>query len=73
MQGEEPPQREARRRRNRRRNVRRHHEAGERDPTQPVSQDEASEVVTPGSGGKTECIAYVCQDLFSTHMLTSQV
>jgi hypothetical protein len=35
--GEEPPKRESRRRRNRRRNVRRHHEAGERDPTQPVS------------------------------------
>jgi hypothetical protein len=30
-------------------------------------------IVTPGSGGKTECIAYVCQDPFSTHMLTSQV
>jgi hypothetical protein len=44
MQGEEPPQRDARRRRNRRRNVRRHHEAGEQDPTQPVSRDEASEV-----------------------------
>jgi hypothetical protein len=29
--------------------------------------------VTPGSEGKTECIAYVCQDPFSTHMLTSQV
>jgi hypothetical protein len=42
--GEEPPQREARRRRNRRRNVRRHHEAGERDPAQPVSRDEISEV-----------------------------
>jgi hypothetical protein len=35
--GEEPPQRESRRRRNRRRNIRRHHEAGERDPEQPVS------------------------------------
>jgi hypothetical protein len=42
--GEEPPQREARRRRNRRRNARRHHEAGERDPAQPVSRDEISEV-----------------------------
>jgi hypothetical protein len=30
-------------------------------------------IVTPGSGGKTECIAYVGQDPFSTHMLTSQV
>jgi hypothetical protein len=29
--------------------------------------------VTPGSRGKTECIAYVGQDPFSTHMLTSQV
>jgi hypothetical protein len=29
--------------------------------------------VTPGSGGKTECIAYVGQDPFSTHMLMSQV
>jgi hypothetical protein len=29
--------------------------------------------VTLGFGGKTECIAYVCQDPFSTHMLTSQV
>jgi hypothetical protein len=44
MPGEEPPQREARRRRNRRRNARRHHEAGERDLAQPVSQDEISEV-----------------------------
>jgi hypothetical protein len=44
MQGEEPPQRDARRQRNKRRNVRRHHEARERDPTQPVSRDEASEV-----------------------------
>jgi hypothetical protein len=35
--GEEHPQRESRRRRNRRRNIRRHHEAGERDPEQPVS------------------------------------
>jgi hypothetical protein len=44
MQGEEPPQREVWQRRNRRRNVQRHHEAGERDPVQPVSRDEASEV-----------------------------
>ena len=44
MQGEEPPQRDARRQRNKRQNVRRHHEARERDPTQPVSRDEASEV-----------------------------
>jgi hypothetical protein len=29
---------------NRRRNARRHHEAGERDPVQPVSRDEISEV-----------------------------
>jgi hypothetical protein len=35
--GEEPPQRESRQRRNRRQNIRRHHEAGERDPEQPVS------------------------------------
>jgi hypothetical protein len=42
--GEEPPQRESRRRRNRRRNIRRHHEAGERDPEQPVSRDEVSEI-----------------------------
>jgi hypothetical protein len=35
--GEVPLQREARQRLNRRRNVQRHHEAGERDPTQPVS------------------------------------
>jgi hypothetical protein len=41
---EEPPQRESRRRRNRRRNVRRHHAAGERDPEQPVSRDEVSEI-----------------------------
>jgi hypothetical protein len=34
--GEEPPQWESRRRRNRHRNIRRHHEAGERDPVQPV-------------------------------------
>jgi hypothetical protein len=44
VQGEEPPQCEARRRRNRRQNVRRHHEARERDPMQPMSQDEVSEV-----------------------------
>jgi hypothetical protein len=42
--GEEPLQRESRRRRNRRRNIWRHHEAGKRDPTQPVSRDEISEV-----------------------------
>jgi hypothetical protein len=42
--GEEPPQRESRRRRNRRRNIRRHHEAGERDPEQPVLRDEVSEI-----------------------------
>jgi hypothetical protein len=42
--GEEPPQRESRRRRNRRRNVRRYHTAGERDPEQPVSRDEVSEI-----------------------------
>jgi hypothetical protein len=41
---EEPPQWESRRRRNRRRNIRRHHEAGERDPEQPVSRDEVSEI-----------------------------
>jgi hypothetical protein len=44
MPGEEPPQREARRRRNRHQNVRQHHEAGERDPTQPVSRDGILEV-----------------------------
>jgi hypothetical protein len=42
--GEEPPQRESRRRRNRRRNIQRHHKAGERDPMQPVSRDEVSEI-----------------------------
>jgi hypothetical protein len=42
--GEEPPQRESRQRRNQRRNIRRHHEAGERDPVQPVSRDEVSEI-----------------------------
>jgi hypothetical protein len=42
--GEEPLQRESRRRRNRRRNIRRHHEARERDPAQPVSRDEISEM-----------------------------
>jgi hypothetical protein len=42
--GEEPLHRESRRRRNRRRNIRQHHEAGERDPAQPVSRDEVSEV-----------------------------
>jgi hypothetical protein len=41
---QEPPQRESRRWRNRRRNVRRHHEAGERNPEQPVSRDEVSEI-----------------------------
>jgi hypothetical protein len=30
-------------------------------------------IVTPGFRGKIECIAYVCQDPFSTNMLTSQV
>jgi hypothetical protein len=44
MLEEEPPQRDARRQRNRRRNVRRHHEAGERDPVQPASWDEALEM-----------------------------
>jgi hypothetical protein len=44
MPGEQPPQREARRRRNHRWNIQRHHEAGERDPAQPVSRDEISEV-----------------------------
>jgi hypothetical protein len=44
MQREEPPQREAQRRRNRRQNVRQHHEVGERDLTQSVSRDEASEM-----------------------------
>jgi hypothetical protein len=43
-QGKEPFQRESRRQRNRCRNIRRHHEAGERDPAQPVSRDEVSEV-----------------------------
>jgi hypothetical protein len=42
--GEEPPQRESRRWRNRRRNIRRHHEVGERDPEQPISRDEVSEI-----------------------------
>jgi hypothetical protein len=41
---EEPHQQEARRLRNRRRNAQRHHEAGERDPAQPVSRDEILEV-----------------------------
>jgi hypothetical protein len=27
-----------------------------------------SGIVTPGSGGKTECIAYVGQDPFPTHV-----
>jgi hypothetical protein len=45
----------------------------------PAAMDLANSVttpcagVTPGSGGKTECIAYVGQDPFSKHMLTSQV
>jgi hypothetical protein len=30
------------------------------------------QTVTLGSGAKTECIAYVCQDPFSTHVFTSQ-
>jgi hypothetical protein len=42
--GEEPLQRESHRRRNRRRNIRRHHEAGERDPAQPMLRDKISEV-----------------------------
>jgi hypothetical protein len=42
--GEEPLQRESHRRRNQPRNIRRHHEAGERDPAQPVSQDEVSKM-----------------------------
>jgi hypothetical protein len=41
---EEPPQREARRRRNRHRNAQRHHEAGERDPAQPMTRDKISKV-----------------------------
>jgi hypothetical protein len=44
MPREQPLQRESRRRRNRRQNIQRHHEAGERDPAQSVSQDEISEV-----------------------------
>jgi hypothetical protein len=44
MPGEEPLQREAHRWGNRRRNIRRYHEAGERDPAQPVSRDEISEI-----------------------------
>jgi hypothetical protein len=40
--GEEPLHRESRRWRNQCRNIRRHHEAGERDPAQPVSRDEVS-------------------------------
>jgi hypothetical protein len=44
MLGEDPPQRDARRRRNRRRNVRQHHKAEERDPTQLVSRNKASEM-----------------------------
>jgi hypothetical protein len=44
MPGEELPQQEARRWRNRHRNIQRHHEAGERDPAQPVSRDEVLEV-----------------------------
>jgi hypothetical protein len=44
MPREEPPQREARPRRNRRWNIRQHHKAGERDPAQPISWDEVSEV-----------------------------
>jgi hypothetical protein len=44
MPGEEPPQREAWLRRKKRRNIQRHHEAGERDPAQPISWDEVSEV-----------------------------
>jgi hypothetical protein len=53
--GEEPLQQESRRRRNRRRNIRRHHEAGERDPVQPVSRDEISrweKLQKNGSSGK---------------------
>jgi hypothetical protein len=42
--GAEPPQRESRQRRNQHRNIRRHHEAGERNPEQPVSWDEVSEI-----------------------------
>jgi hypothetical protein len=42
--GEEPLHQESRRQRNKRRNIRRHHEAGERDPAQPVLRDEVSEV-----------------------------
>jgi hypothetical protein len=42
--GEEPLHRESCRRRNRHQNIRRHHEAGERDPAQPVSRDDVSEV-----------------------------
>jgi hypothetical protein len=42
--GEETLHRESRLQRNRRQNIRRHHEAGERDPAQPISRDEVPEV-----------------------------
>jgi hypothetical protein len=32
-----------------------------------------SDTVTPSFGGKTECIAYVCQDLFFTRVDVTSV
>jgi hypothetical protein len=44
-----------------------------RATSHPRPDPAASLPVTSGFGDKIECIAYVCQDLFSTHMLTSQL
>lgn len=52
IHGEEPSQREACHRWNRRRNILRHHTARERDPTQPISRNKASDVgETPDERG----------------------
>jgi hypothetical protein len=39
-------------------------------PSPPVPLPETA-AIAPGSGGKTECIAYAGQDPFSRHMMTS--
>jgi hypothetical protein len=42
-------------------------------PKNVGATSKAEYTITLGSGGKIECIVYVGQDPFSTHMLMSQV